>query len=167
MARMASSIVLATLASAEPPPTCSKDRAAPHRLLSASILLWGRTLNLRGADGRAWLNLATLLRNCDADGMMNALDDYAQMPLDLDAALHAHRPRFALLDAVTSQPALVLPIDEMVSLCRLHGVEEGMRRRDAATPPRRRRDAAATPARIAPRRRHASRNNGGGAHPPR
>ena len=42
----------------------------------------------------------------------------------LDATLCKTNPRFALLDHVSSQPALVLPIAEMVALCRDHGVEE-------------------------------------------
>ena len=42
----------------------------------------------------------------------------------LDVSLRATRPRFALLDHVASQPALVLPLQEMVRLCREHGVEE-------------------------------------------
>jgi selenocysteine lyase/cysteine desulfurase len=42
----------------------------------------------------------------------------------LDATLRAEKPRFALLDHVSSQPALVLPIKEMVALCREHGVAE-------------------------------------------
>ena len=42
----------------------------------------------------------------------------------LDATLRATQPRFALLDHVASQPGLVLPIQEMVALCRTHGVEE-------------------------------------------
>jgi len=42
----------------------------------------------------------------------------------LDEALRKSKPRFALLDHVTSQPAIVLPIRAMVSLCRQHGVEE-------------------------------------------
>ena len=42
----------------------------------------------------------------------------------LDAALAAVRPRFALLDHITSQPALLLPAAEMVRLCRDHAVEE-------------------------------------------
>jgi selenocysteine lyase/cysteine desulfurase len=42
----------------------------------------------------------------------------------LDEALATARPRFAMLDHVSSQPALVLPINEMVALCRHHGVEE-------------------------------------------
>ena len=33
-------------------------------------------------------------------------------------ALEEHRPRFVLLDHITSQPAMKLPIAEMVSLCR-------------------------------------------------
>ena len=42
----------------------------------------------------------------------------------LDATLASTKPRFALLDQITSQPALVLPIFEMVELCKKHGVEE-------------------------------------------
>mmetsp|Transcript_35999 Transcript_35999/g.70832 ORF Transcript_35999/g.70832 Transcript_35999/m.70832 type:complete len:428 (+) Transcript_35999:122-1405(+) len=42
----------------------------------------------------------------------------------LDAALLATEPRFVLLDHVSSQPALVLPVAEMVALCRERGVDE-------------------------------------------
>ena len=42
----------------------------------------------------------------------------------LDAALQQSKPRFAMLDHVSSQPALVLPLKEMLALCRSHGVEE-------------------------------------------
>ena len=42
----------------------------------------------------------------------------------LDETLQRTQPRFALLDHITSQPALVLPVTEMVALCRNHGVEE-------------------------------------------
>lgn len=42
----------------------------------------------------------------------------------LDASLVAHRPRFALLDHITSQPSIALPVDAMVALCRDRGVEE-------------------------------------------
>ena len=43
---------------------------------------------------------------------------------DLDAALKRSRPKFALLDHITSQPAIALPVGEMVALCRDRGVEE-------------------------------------------
>ena len=42
----------------------------------------------------------------------------------LDEALRKTRPRFAVLDHVSSQPALVLPLKDMIALCRDHGVEE-------------------------------------------
>ena len=42
----------------------------------------------------------------------------------LDEALKRERPRFVLLDHVSSQPTLVLPLREMVVLCRDHGVDE-------------------------------------------
>ena len=42
----------------------------------------------------------------------------------LDATLSQNKPRFAFLDHVSSQPALVLPIRDMIALCRAHGVEE-------------------------------------------
>ena len=49
----------------------------------------------------------------------------AQAVLDnLEATLRETRPRFAMLDHVSSQPALKLPVREMVELCRAHGVEE-------------------------------------------
>lgn len=41
-----------------------------------------------------------------------------------EAALLATKPRFVLLDHVSSQPAIVLPVREMVALSRAHGVEE-------------------------------------------
>ncbi|KAJ1457119.1 pyridoxal phosphate-dependent transferase [Pelagophyceae sp. CCMP2097] len=42
----------------------------------------------------------------------------------LETALRLHWPRFALLDHISSQPAIVLPVREMVALCRQYGVEE-------------------------------------------
>jgi len=36
----------------------------------------------------------------------------------LDHSLRAHRPRFVMLDHVSSQPSLALPIESMVALCR-------------------------------------------------
>ncbi|CAJ1327324.1 unnamed protein product, partial [Effrenium voratum] len=42
----------------------------------------------------------------------------------LRRALKEHRIRYAYLDHVSSQPALELPIREMVRLCHEHGVEE-------------------------------------------
>ena len=42
----------------------------------------------------------------------------------LDETLQATKPRFALLDHVSSQPAIVHPLIEMIDLCRAHGVEE-------------------------------------------
>ena len=42
----------------------------------------------------------------------------------LDAVLTRERPKFVLLDHVTSQPAARLPVKAMVELCRRHGVLE-------------------------------------------
>ena len=42
----------------------------------------------------------------------------------LDQALKQHDPRFVLLDHVSSQPAVVCPVAEMVALCRRRGVAE-------------------------------------------
>jgi len=42
----------------------------------------------------------------------------------LDAALRRDKPRFVVLDHVSSQPALVLPIADMVALSYHHGAEE-------------------------------------------
>jgi len=42
----------------------------------------------------------------------------------LDGTLAATRPRFAMLDHVSSQPAIVMPLREMIALCRAHDVEE-------------------------------------------
>ncbi len=42
----------------------------------------------------------------------------------LDATLAARKPRYALLDHVSSQPAIVQPLREMIALCRSHGVHE-------------------------------------------
>ena len=42
----------------------------------------------------------------------------------LDETLARQRPRYALLDHIASQPALVLPVAAMVALCRERGVEE-------------------------------------------
>ena len=47
------------------------------------------------------------------------------MVLDwLDQALKQHDPRYVLLDHVSSQPAVVCPVAEMVALCRRRGVSE-------------------------------------------
>lgn len=43
---------------------------------------------------------------------------------NLDKALRDTSPRYVMLDHVSSQPALVLPVQEMVALCKRHGVEE-------------------------------------------
>lgn len=43
---------------------------------------------------------------------------------NLDKQLQAHRPRYALLDHITSQPAIVLDIKPIIELCRDRGVEE-------------------------------------------
>ena len=42
----------------------------------------------------------------------------------LDQALTQHDPRYVLLDHVSSQPAVVCPVAEMVALCRRRGVAE-------------------------------------------
>ena len=42
----------------------------------------------------------------------------------LDQALKQHDPRYVLLDHVSSQPAVVCPVAEMVALCRRRGVAE-------------------------------------------
>ena len=47
------------------------------------------------------------------------------MVLDwLDQALKQHDPRYVMLDHVSSQPAVVCPVAEMVALCRRRGVAE-------------------------------------------
>ena len=43
---------------------------------------------------------------------------------ELERTLKKHRPKYALLDHIHSQPSIVLPIREMVDLCRIYGVEE-------------------------------------------
>ena len=52
------------------------------------------------------------------------LQSPAQILDSLQTALRQHRPRFALLEHVMSQPAMILPVAEMVALCRDAGVEE-------------------------------------------
>ena len=42
----------------------------------------------------------------------------------LDQALKQHDPRYVLLDHISSQPAVVCPVAEMVALCRRRGVAE-------------------------------------------
>ena len=42
----------------------------------------------------------------------------------LDQALKQHDPRYVMLDHVSSQPAVVCPVAEMVALCRRRGVDE-------------------------------------------
>ena len=42
----------------------------------------------------------------------------------LDQALATHRPEYVLLEHIVSQPAIVMPVREMVALCREHGVKE-------------------------------------------
>ena len=42
----------------------------------------------------------------------------------LDQALTQHDPRYVLLDHISSQPAVVCPVAEMVALCRRRGVAE-------------------------------------------
>ena len=42
----------------------------------------------------------------------------------LDQALKQHDPRYVMLDHVSSQPAVVCPVAEMVALCRRRGVAE-------------------------------------------
>ena len=42
----------------------------------------------------------------------------------LDHTLRREKPAYAVLDHILSQPALELPIKEMVALCRRHGVRE-------------------------------------------
>ena len=42
----------------------------------------------------------------------------------LEAELRNARPRFAVIDHISSQPALLMPVKEMVEMCRKHGVEE-------------------------------------------
>ena len=42
----------------------------------------------------------------------------------LEATLKRTRPRFALLDHISSQPSILLPIAEAVALCRQYGCEE-------------------------------------------
>ena len=42
----------------------------------------------------------------------------------LDQALEQHDPRYVLLDHVSSQPAVVCPVAEMVALCRRRGIAE-------------------------------------------
>ena len=43
---------------------------------------------------------------------------------NLERDLRKHRPRYALLEHIHSQPAICLPIEDMVQLCRDYGVEE-------------------------------------------
>jgi len=43
---------------------------------------------------------------------------------NLERDLRKNRPRFALLEHIFSQPAIRLPIEDMVKLCREYGVEE-------------------------------------------
>ena len=43
---------------------------------------------------------------------------------NLERDLRKHRPRYALLEHIHSQPAICLPIKDMVQLCRDYGVEE-------------------------------------------
>lgn len=43
---------------------------------------------------------------------------------NLEKDLRKHRPRYALLEHICSQPAICLPIHEMVKLCRDYGVQE-------------------------------------------
>ena len=43
---------------------------------------------------------------------------------NLETALRTHRPRFVLLEHIISQPALVLPLREMIALCRQHACVE-------------------------------------------
>ncbi|CAH0366670.1 unnamed protein product [Pelagomonas calceolata] len=42
----------------------------------------------------------------------------------LDQALKQHDPRYVIIDHVSSQPAVVCPVAEMVALCRRRGVAE-------------------------------------------
>lgn len=52
-------------------------------------------------------------------------EDARQVILEnLERHLVKHRPRFALLEHIHSQPAVLLPLKDMVTLCREHGVEE-------------------------------------------
>ena len=43
---------------------------------------------------------------------------------NLERDLRTHRPRYALLEHIHSQPAICLPIKDMVQLCRDYGVDE-------------------------------------------
>ena len=52
------------------------------------------------------------------------IKDEAEVLDSFETALRKHRPRFVLLEHVLSQPAMLLPVNEMVAMCRSVGVEE-------------------------------------------
>jgi selenocysteine lyase/cysteine desulfurase len=110
---------------------------------NAVAMRWGA--KLRAGSGEAAKSNKVLLLGCCyranefamrqhcEEGAGGALA-FAHIPFPLPSvacalerfedALRTHRPRFALLEHVVSQPALVLPLREMVALCRSYGVEE-------------------------------------------
>jgi L-cysteine desulfhydrase len=104
---------------------------------------WGHEIAIRN-DNRQGNNTNILLLNFAYGAVVHAVHHYCTrygnanivfvdipFPVNesgvleaLEKSLVEHRPRYAMLDHISSQPAIVFPIKDMVSLCREYGVEE-------------------------------------------
>jgi len=92
-------------------------KAPNNKILTLNHVYKACEYNLRNTVGRAG---ATIV-HCNLPFPM--MDSAICLEL-LEESLKLHRPRFAFLNHISSQPVYVMPIREMIQLCRMYGVEE-------------------------------------------